>query len=140
MKERIDPKRSWLMSRVRGKNTSPELRVRSAIHRRGFRFRLHSGQLPGTPDIVFPSRRIAIFVHGCFWHRHRDCSKASTPRTRRGFWREKFDQNVKRDRNVQRALRKLGWKVITVWECQTRNEDRLMARLTKVLEGRPANK
>jgi DNA mismatch endonuclease (patch repair protein) len=104
------------------------------LHKNGFRYRLHSERLPGKPDIIFPSRKIAIFVHGCFWHRHKNCSKATTPRTRRKFWQTKFDQNVERDRNVQRALRKLGWKVITVWECETRNEDKLILQLVKALE------
>ena len=131
--ERTDPKRSWLMSRVRGKNTSPEMRVRSMLHKRGYRYRLHSDSLPGRPDIVFPSRKTVIFIHGCFWHRHEGCSKTTTPRTRRQFWQEKFDQNVERDRNVRRTLRKLGWKVITVWECETFNADKLLGFLVRVL-------
>jgi len=115
------PARSYLMARVKGKNTKPELIVRSAAHSLGYRFRLHKRDLPGTPDIVFAGRRKVIFVHGCFWHRHDQCHKASTPKTRRSFWENKFQANMARDqRNVQ-MLQNEGWKVLTVWECQVRN-------------------
>ena len=117
--------RSYLMARVRGKNTKPELIVRSAAHSLGFRFRLHKRGLPGTPDIVFAGRRKVIFVHGCFWHRHKDCPKASTPKTRIDFWKDKFRANVTRDQKSVQKLEKDGWKVLTVWECQVRDTDQL---------------
>src|SRR5580693_4845465 len=104
------------MSRVRGKNTSPELRVRKAAHALGLRFRLHPKYLPGKPDIVFPKRKFVLFVHGCYWHRHPGCSKASAPCS--GFWRKKFKMNVARDVRVTKELKKLGWRVGVIWECQ----------------------
>jgi DNA mismatch endonuclease (patch repair protein) len=112
--------RSWNMSRIRGKDTTPERLVRSALHRMGYRFRLHRKDLPGKPDIVLPKHRVVIFVHGCFWHRHPRCRYSTTPKTNRKFWNAKFKTNVERDRRVRRELRKLGWKVVVVWECQVR--------------------
>lgn len=109
------------MSRIRGKDTTPEVAVRSALHRLGYRFRLHRRDLPGRPDIVLPKHGTVIFVHGCFWHRHARCRYAYTPKSRVEFWQRKFQQNVERDRRVQRELRRLGWKVIVVWECETAN-------------------
>lgn len=117
--------RSWLMSRVRGKDTQPELLVRKCAHSLGLRFRLHRPDLPGRPDLVFPSRGTVVFVHGCFWHRHRGCRKASVPSTRRQFWMEKFQRNVARDAQVIRQLRRLGWAVVVIWECQTRDPKKL---------------
>lgn len=111
-------RRSWNMSRIRGRNTGPELLLRSLLHRAGFRFRLHAKQLPGRPDVVLPKYRAAIFVHGCFWHRHPGCRSATTPSTRREFWQEKFDSNVSRDARNQAALEATGWTVLTVWECE----------------------
>ena len=96
------------MSRIRGKDTTPELVVRSALHRMGFRFRLHKKDLPGRPDIVLSRYRTAVFVHGCFWHRHAGCTKAYTPKSRIRFWQSKFDQNVKRDAAVRDRLERLG--------------------------------
>ncbi|MCE2882069.1 MAG: DNA mismatch endonuclease Vsr [Planctomycetaceae bacterium] len=115
--------RSSLMSRIRGKDTKPEVFVRSALHRAGFRFRLHGAALPGRPDIVLPRHRTVVFVHGCFWHRH-GCRLSSEPATRRAFWREKFARNRARDQRTARALRNLGWRVVTVWECSLRTTDR----------------
>ena len=115
--------RSALMSRIRGKDTKPEVFVRSALHRAGFRFRLHGAALPGRPDIVLPRHRTVVFVHGCFWHRH-GCRLSSEPATRRAFWREKFARNRARDQRTARALRNLGWRVVTVWECSLRTTDR----------------
>ena len=106
------------MSRIRGKDTTPELVVRSALHRMGFRFRLHKKDLPGRPDIVLSRYRTAVFVHGCFWHRHPGCTKAYTPKSRIRFWQSKFDQNVKRDAAVRDQLERLGWNVVVVWECE----------------------
>lgn len=113
--------RRALMSRIGTKNTRPEIIVRSFIHRLGLRFRLHDASLPGHPDIVLRRHRTVVLVHGCFWHRHRGCRLAYIPKTRFEFWNRKFAENVHRDRlNLQR-LRRLGWKVIVIWECQTRS-------------------
>jgi DNA mismatch endonuclease (patch repair protein) len=131
--EGIPPERSHLMARVRGKNTGPEILVRKALHRAGLRFRLHSRNLPGRPDIVLPRLKIAIFVHGCFWHRHEGCKLSSDPKTRVEFWRSKFDANVARDRRNEEALSGLGWKVVTVWECQTRKAQSLAVLLAEAL-------
>jgi DNA mismatch endonuclease (patch repair protein) len=117
------------MSRVRGKNTSPEIRVRKAAHALGFRFRLHREDLPGKPDLIFPKRNLALFVHGCFWHRHTGCPKASAPSS--DYWAEKFATNVARDTRVATELRRQGWRVEVIWECQTKDEERLVKTLTK---------
>lgn len=109
------------MSRVRGKDTTPEIRVRRAAHAMGLRFRLHRKDLPGRPDLVFSKHRVALFVHGCFWHRHPGCAKASTPKSRTEFWQGKFDTNVARDSRVAKELEALGWRVLTIWECDTKN-------------------
>ena len=123
--------RSWNMSRIKGRNTGPELRLRSLLHRAGFRFRLHVKDLPGKPDIVLPKYRTAIFVHGCFWHRHEGCRNATTPSTRAEFWQEKFDGNVKRDRRNREALKTAGWAVITVWECDLKADaDRIVQQIS----------
>ena len=110
-------RRSWNMSRIRDRNTGPELRLRSLLHHGGFRFRLHPKQLPGRPDVVLPKHRTVIFVHGCFWHRHPGCRNTTTPSTRREFWQEKFDGNVSRDARNRAALEAAGWTVLTVWKC-----------------------
>ena len=110
------------MSRVRGKHTSPEMRVRRAAHNLGLRFRLHRKNLPGQPDLVFPKRRIALFVHGCFWHRHPGCSKASTSKSRTSYWQDKFTTNVARDADNRRQLEALGWRVVIIWERETKRE------------------
>jgi DNA mismatch endonuclease, patch repair protein len=112
------------MSGIRGLHTKPELVVRSYLHRRGLRYSLHRGDLPGKPDIVFARFRAVIFVHGCFWHRHLGCSLAYTPKSNVKFWSEKLNNNVVRDRRQVRALRQSGWRVFIVWECQL-TEDRL---------------
>lgn len=125
--------RSELMSRVRQKNTKPEIVVRQLLHAKGYRFRLHYRELPGTPDIVFPGRRKAIFVHGCFWHRHEGCKKASTPKTRRDFWQAKFAANQARDARKIAELHNLGWTTMIVWECEIRDGD-LADRLREFLE------
>ena len=113
--------RSWNMGRIPSCNTRPEIIIRSALHRLGFRFRLHGKALPGKPDIVLRKWRHVVFVHGCFWHRHSGCKKAYTPKSRIGFWSKKFSQNVARDEAVQRELERLGWSVSTIWECETDN-------------------
>lgn len=132
--DRLTPAgRSANMARIKGKDTAPERAVRSALHRLGFRFRLHDGKLPGTPDIVLRSRRTVVLVHGCFWHRHPRCSFAYTPKSRQEFWMKKFADNVERDRRQRRTLQRAGWNVVTVWECQTRERLTLAARLRMVL-------
>jgi len=124
------------MSRIRGKDTTPERAVRSMVHGLGYRFRLHGRDLPGRPDLVLPRLRTVIFVHGCFWHRHARCRYATTPATRRAFWLEKFERNVERDRRTAAALRRLGWSVITVWEGQLRRPEKVRVRLERMLEQR----
>lgn len=110
--------RSRIMRSIRGTDTAPELLVRSALHRRGFRFRIHVRGLPGRPDIVLPRYRTAILVHGCFWHRHPRCRCATVPRTRTAYWSAKFAANRRRDRRTVRALERAGWRVIVLWECE----------------------
>lgn len=126
--------RSWNMSRIRGRDTMPERAVRSLLHRMGYRFRLHHKGLPGRPDVVLARYRTVVLVHGCFWHRHETCRFAYTPKTRKRFWRTKFIANVARDRVVQEELRKRGWRVVVVWECELRNMERLAKRLAAVLK------
>jgi DNA mismatch endonuclease (patch repair protein) len=123
------------MSRVGGKNTSPELRVRRTAHALGLRFRLHRSDLPGTPDLVFSKWRVALFVNGCFWHRHPGCRKASTPTTRADYWADKFRGNVERDSRVASAIEALGWRVAVVWECETKNFDALENSLRERIMG-----
>lgn len=129
----IDPARSALMSRVRQRNSAPELKVRQILRALKVPYRLHRRSLPGTPDICVPSLKCAIFVHGCFWHRHEGCPNASTPKTRHAFWTDKFARNVARDAENVSAIRKLGWKAIVVWECQCKDTARLTRRLTRLL-------
>ncbi len=128
------------MARIRSADTKPERIVRSWLHGAGLRFRLHAGDLPGRPDIVLPRFLTAVFVHGCFWHQHRGCRHASLPKTRRAYWQAKFEANRARDRRAVRALRRLGWRVVTVWECElSRREDvarRLTLRFSSVLAAR----
>ncbi|MET3486001.1 very short patch repair endonuclease [Methylobacterium sp. 1973] len=125
----VDPRRSALMARIRGKNTKPEIVVRRLAHSLGYRFRLHRRDLPGSPDLVFPSRRKIIFVHGCFWHRHPRCKKTTTPSTRRDFWRNKFEQNVERDIRNEIALIAAGWDLLVIWECETTDIEKLTETL-----------
>ncbi|MCQ4348920.1 DNA mismatch endonuclease Vsr [Pseudomonas stutzeri] len=110
--------RSDRMSRIRGKDTKPEIALRKALHGLGLRYRLHGAGLPGKPDLVFPRYRTVVFVHGCFWHRHSGCNIATTPKSNTQFWLEKFEKNVERDARVITQLQMMGWKVITVWECE----------------------
>jgi DNA mismatch endonuclease (patch repair protein) len=125
--------RSRLMSHVRGRDTGPELLIRSMLHRLGYRFRVHRKDLPGTPDLVFPGRRCVLFVHGCFWHGH-SCRCGRRPSSNVAFWHEKIDKNKERDKRVQRQLRKSGWQVLAVWECETRDGPVLEKKLTRFLE------
>ena len=119
MSDKLTPeKRSWNMSRIKGKDTKIEVEVRKYLFSKGYRFRKNDKRYPGKPDIVLPKYHVALFVHGCFWHRHEGCKDATTPKTRTEFWLEKFDKNVKNDQIKQEKLRELGWKVIVIWECE----------------------
>ena len=122
--------RSRIMASVRSKNTRTEIRVRQTVFGLGFRYRLHAANLPGKPDLAFPSLKKVILVHGCFWHHHSGCPRSRFPRTRREFWVPKLKGNVRRDRAIETKLRKLGWKVLIVWECQTRD----LNRMSRILE------
>ena len=115
-------KRSWNMSKIRSKNTKPEITVRSKLHKAGYRFRLHVKGLPGKPDIVLPKYNTIIFINGCFWHRHKGCKYAYKPKTRVDFWNEKLNRNIKRQGEVLKELRDLEWKVLVIWECEVGNE------------------
>lgn len=123
--------RSIVMSKIRGKNTTPELLVRKFLWELGFRYRLHRKDLPGCPDLVFPSRRKVVFVHGCFWHGH-VCRRDKLPKTRTDFWREKMERNAKRDRLNVKKLKKLGWQSFEIWECEVKN-DKVLKKLLKFL-------
>lgn len=119
------------MSRIRAANTEPELIVRSLLHGMGFRYRLHVRALPGCPDIVLPRWKSAVLVHGCFWHRHQGCHLAYTPKSRKTFWTKKFEGNVNRDKKASAMLRRLGWRIFVVWECELQDRDRLARRLVR---------
>lgn len=125
-------KRSEIMRSVGTMNTGPEMQVRSAAHRLGLRFRLYRKDLPGTPDLVFPKHRIALFVHGCFWHRHPGCTKATLPKSNVAFWTEKFRRNVARDDENLRELTRQGWQVVVVWQCEAKT----LKNSLEVLESR----
>jgi DNA mismatch endonuclease (patch repair protein) len=125
--------RSRVMSKVRGKNTSPEIRVRRTLHALGYRFRLHKKDLPGKPDIVIPKYRICIFVHGCFWHQHSGCKRATIPVNNHEFWVQKFADNACRDEHAVKELMTLGWQVMRVWECQTKKAEELTRLLRSCL-------
>jgi len=137
MADRISQEhRSWNMSRIRGKNTGPEKQLRSLLHRAGFRFRLHDAGLPGKPDLVLPRYKTVIFVHGCYWHRHPGCSRATTPKSRTDFWLAKFQGTVERDERKAKELRNQGWRVITVWECDLeRTPDIVLRKVRQQLTG-----
>jgi len=127
--------RSWTMSQIRSKNTQPERMVRSYLHAMGFRFRLHQRSLPGAPDIVLPRFRTAIFVHGCFWHAHRNCRYATRPQSNRSYWKQKLAGNATRDKRNRKKLIAAGWRVVTVWECEMKHSSRnIQERLLRILE------
>ena len=126
-------KRSWIMSRIKGRDTKPEILVRSFVFRMGFRFRLHRSDLPGTPDIVLPRHGKLIFVHGCFWHGHNGCPRSKRPTTNEKFWNNKLDENIKRDKRYCRELRKMDWKVLIVWGCETKSPEKLLRKLERFL-------
>lgn len=122
-------RRSWNMSRIRGANTGPERAVWEILRSLGFQPQLNRRDLPGVPDLVLPARRIALFVHGCFWHRHTNCRFSYSPKTNTSFWNTKFRANIARDRLVRRQLSRLGWRTLVVWECELRVIDQLKARI-----------
>lgn len=125
--------RSKLMGKIRGKNTKPELQVRSMLHRAGYRFSLHRTDLPGKPDIVLRKYKTVVFVHGCFWHRHKNCKIASTPKSNVEFWQNKFRRNIANDKRHTRALRRQGWHVLTVWECQLKKPEQILRKIERCL-------
>ena len=127
------PERSQRMARIRSKNTVPEMALRRALHALGFRFLLDDKRLPGRPDIVLPKYRAAVFVHGCFWHRHGGCKVASTPKSNTGFWTDKFERNVARDTRVAGELGVLGWRVFVVWECELGSKRRAAEAATRLM-------
>jgi DNA mismatch endonuclease, patch repair protein len=125
--------RSERMSRVRSVDTKPEMTVRRLVHRMGFRYRLHNRKLPGNPDLVFARLGKIIFVHGCFWHRHGTCKNTRWPKSKLDFWKPKLEQNQQRDLANQKALRKAGWKLLIVWECQLKDQDKLAEKINRFL-------
>ena len=135
MADKLSPeRRSWNMSRIKGKDTKPEIKVRSYLFRQGFRFRKNDKRYPGKPDIVLPMYKAVVFVHGCFWHRHPGCKDATMPKTRTDFWMEKLSKNVANDQKYADALKKLGFRVIIIWECEIEKEfaptmDRLVSMI-----------
>ena len=124
--------RSALMARIRGVDTKPELFVRRALHARGYRYRLHGRGLPGRPDLVFRKRKCAVFVHGCFWHRH-GCKRTTSPKSRQEYWQDKFARNVERDERNTRQLAEDGWQIFIAWECEIDTDETLLKRLTEFL-------
>lgn len=122
-------RRSEMMAGIKARDTVPEIAVRCIAHKMGLRFRLHRKELPGRPDLVFPKHRLAVFVHGCFWHRHEGCRYAYTPKSRVAFWTEKFAGNVARDKRNEEALHDLGWKILVIWECETRDDETVRRHL-----------
>jgi DNA mismatch endonuclease (patch repair protein) len=125
--------RSERMARIRSKDTKPEMALRSLVHRLGYRFRLHRKDLAGSPDLVFPGAKKAIFMHGCFWHGHEGCKIANRPKTRRDFWDEKFRRNKERDLLNEATLKAAGWDVATIWECEIKNSDLIAKRIVRFL-------
>lgn len=127
-------KRSWIMSKVKGKDTAPEISVRSIVHRLGYRFRKNNPKLPGKPDIVLKRHKKIIFVHGCFWHGHEQCKRSSRPATNVEFWNNKIDANIIRDKRNKKILQEQGWKVLVIWQCEISNTDCLLEKIKDFLE------
>lgn len=125
--------RSKLMAKVKSKNTKPELSVRKLIFSLGYRYRLHSTKLPGSPDLVFPGRKKVIFVHGCFWHRHEGCKHATTPQSKQEYWGAKFSRTIKRDASNLAELKSLGWDSLVIWECEIKDTENLAREIVKFL-------
>ena len=126
--------RSERMSRVRSKDTKPEMLVRSVVHGMGYRYKLHAGKLPGKPDLVFPRLGKVIFIHGCFWHRHGTCKNTRWPKSKMVFWGPKLEENHRRDVTIQRKLRRLGWRVMVVWECRLKHLEAVTDKIQRFLE------
>src|ERR1700752_751783 len=137
LRKRLDPlsptQRSERMGRVHGRHTKPELQVRRLVWRLGFRYRLHSAKLPGRPDLVFRARKKVLFVHGCFWHQHKNCRQYQMPKSHLDYWLPKLEGNAARDARNQKALREKGWDYLILWECELKNTDRLVTRITRFL-------
>ena len=132
--------RKWNMSRIRSTDTKPEFIVRSLLHRAGYRFSLKRNDLIGKPDIILPKYKTVIFVHGCFWHRHPGCARASTPESNREKWLDKFDRNIKRDIFVKSKLEEQGWQVVTVWECEViKTPNKVLDQIIKLIDAKAAN-
>lgn len=130
----LTPKsRSDNMRAIRSKDTSPELTVRRLVHSLGYRYRLHAAKLPGKPDLVFASRKKVIFLHGCFWHLHAGCREGRIPGSRQSYWKPKLEGNRERDQRNRRALRRLGWSVLVIWECEVKRGERLRGKIEKFL-------
>lgn len=121
------------MSRIKGTNTKPEKIIRKMLHKMGYRFRLHRKDLPGKPDIVLPKYNKVIFVNGCFWHGHRNCKKAELPESNRDFWKEKIRKTQLRDKKSNRQLKNLGWNVLTIWQCELINEEKLLGKINSFM-------
>ena len=129
---KVSEARSRNMSAIKSKNTRPEIIVRKFLHSKGYRFRIHRKDLPGSPDIVLTKYKTVVFVHGCFWHRHEGCKYKTNPKTRKEFWQNKFNQNIKRDRNNFKELKKLNWKVLVIWECELNSLQEIIAQNIKI--------
>lgn len=128
-------KRSKIMSSIRSYDTQPELIIRSLVHRMGYRFRLRSASLPGSPDIVLPRHKKVIFIHGCFWHGHQKCKRSKRPNGNKDFWKRKLDHNINRDKRQQKELNKLGWHYLVVWQCQINRPEMVRRRIRRFLDG-----
>ena len=129
---KVSEQRSRNMSAIKSKNTKPEIAVRKLLHSMGYRFRLHRKDLPGSPDIVLPKYKTVIFVHGCFWHRHNNCKYATTPKTRKEFWENKFKTNLKRDLDIQEKIKNIGWQSVVIWECDLKEPNDLKNIFLKI--------
>lgn len=121
------------MSRIKGRDTWPEKKVRSILHKMGYRYQLHRKDLPGKPDITLVKYKTVIFIHGCFWHRHQGCKYCYTPKSNKEFWLDKFNKNIERDKKNTHALEQMGWQVLIIWECETRNDDNLIKKFRQEL-------
>jgi DNA mismatch endonuclease (patch repair protein) len=129
-------KRSWNMSRIRSKETAPEIAFRKLIHRAGFRYRLYDKTLPGKPDLVLKKYRTVVFIHGCFWHHHKNCQRATRPKTHKKYWNAKIEGNVERDRKNVKVLKNAGWQVFIVWECELKDLEKVLQRFKDFVKSR----
>ena len=138
MAEKISPEtRSKIMSRIKGKNTSPEVKVRSFLHKMGFRYRLHKKNLPGVPDLTLTKYKAVIFIHGCFWHQHYGCKHSGIPLSTQNYWEPKLKKTIKRDQEHQKIYEKMGWRVLIIWECEVSEEN--LKKLAIKIRGGEAN-